>query len=303
MRKVITWSTAAFNENRIKTNCLYYAENLIRYFKYQTPFNLKYCIAGEMRGYYNNAYRTIKPGQFILVNAGTELSCQPAQEGTKALHAFFTDQMVRDVAQVWMNDEKHILDDPGIKAGAVHFFEHVFREPQLITSQMEAIARHISVSASSREDMLPDVFYSLLEAMFLHQTNISRQISQVNARSQVTREELFRRVTTAREFMHDQWQSELCLKTVARQACLSPYHFHRSFQEIFGESPMKWLRQLKLNHAKNLLASGQMNATETAAHCGFTDLFSFSKAFKRVWGVNPSAVAGLKNACSEKCNF
>jgi len=292
MRKVITWSTAEFKETQMDTNCLFYAENLIRYFRYQTPFNLKYCIAGEMRGYFNNEYRTLIPGQFIIVNAGTDLSCQPAKQGTKALHAFFTDQIIQEVAHVFLNDEKPILDDPQPKATPVHFFPNVYRGHQLIPSQMRSVARHISVSESSRRDLLPDIFYSLLESMFQFQADISEQINRVNARTHTTREELFRRVLTAKEFMHDSWQSDLSLNTVAQHACLSPYHFHRSFQEAFGQSPMKWFRHLKLSNAKDLLASGKMNVTEVALNSGFSDVFSFSKAFKREWGVSPSSISG-----------
>ncbi|MFN0173148.1 MAG: AraC family transcriptional regulator [Saprospiraceae bacterium] len=124
--------------------------------------------------------------------------------------------------------------------------------------------------------------------MFQFQEDISKQINRVNARTRTTREELFRRVLNAKEFMHDSWQSDLSLNTVAQQACLSPYHFHRSFQEAFGQSPMKWFRHLKLSYAKDLLASGKMNVTEVALNIGFADVFSFSKAFKRELGVSPS---------------
>lgn len=290
MRKVITWSTSEFQDTQIDTNCLFYAENLIRHFRYYTPFNLKYCIAGEMRGYFNNQYRSLKPGQFIIVNAGTDLNCQPAEVGTKAIHAFFTNQLVEEVAYVLQNKDGALLDAPEVKATTVHFFQDPCRDPQLIPTRMKAIAEQLSAAELSRQDLQPDIFYSLVESMFSNQADISRQINRLNARSGSTREELFRRVLKGKEFMCDSWQSDLNLSTVARQACLSPYHFHRIFLAAFGQPPMRWLRQFKLQKARAILASGQMSISQVALHCGFADVFTFSKAFKRVWGETPSSV-------------
>lgn len=123
------------------------------------------------------------------------------------------------------------------------------------------------------------------------QRTTRQQINAINARSSSTKEELYRRVLVAHSFMHDQWDAPLTLHEVARYACLSPYHFHRTFREIFGESPMLWFRKLKLEKAKDLLA--QYSVTEAALRCGYGDLVSFSKAFKRHWGVCPSTWVGM----------
>ena len=104
------------------------------------------------------------------------------------------------------------------------------------------------------------------------------------------RQELFRRVLIGKEYMLDQWDAKLGLPQIARHACLSPYHFHRTFREVYGPPPMKWFRKLKFEKAKELLRGGAMTVTEVALQCGFSDVFTFSKAFKREWGMNPSEV-------------
>ncbi|MBX2927811.1 MAG: helix-turn-helix transcriptional regulator [Saprospiraceae bacterium] len=63
-------------------------------------------------------------------------------------------------------------------------------------------------------------------------------------------------------------------------------------RQAFNEAPMCRFRQLKMEKARELLRMGKISVSETALHCGFGDVFSFSKAFKRAWGIPPSALQG-----------
>lgn len=291
MKKVITWSTAPFNERRMDANCLFYAENLIRYFNYTTPFTLKLCLAGEMRYQIGHQHNTVQPGGFFILNKGTELQCRPAMEGTKALHVFFTDELMTDVVRLYRSKENTLLDDPVVTPGPVHFFQHIYRSPQPLSQQLRAIVPFISTVRHSEDNVLPDIFYHLAETMMTLQSDVSKQMNKMKARNPATREELYRRVLKGREFMNSSWNMRLTLEEIARHSCLSPYHFHRSFTAAFGISPMKWLRQVKVDRAKSMLSAGAMSVTQVALQCGFNDVFSFSKTFKRELGVNPSGIA------------
>src|SRR5690606_37753328 len=117
-------------------------------------------------------------------------------------------------------------------------------------------------------------------------------IDKIKAGRPSTRQELYRRLLAARAFMYDHWDASLTLEEVAREACLSPYHFHRSFHEAFGAAPMQWFKKIKMEKAKMLLAAGGHSVSEAALCSGFADVAGFSKAFKRECGVSPSQALG-----------
>lgn len=48
------------------------------------------------------------------------------------------------------------------------------------------------------------------------------------------------------------------------------------------------LMEICLDFAKNMLCSGEYNVSQVAAQCGFSDIYYFSKVFKKEIGVNPS---------------
>ena len=151
-------------------------------------------------------------------------------------------------------------------------------------------------SGQNRSIASPDLFFTLAENLLGFHRQTKGQIDSINARQSHTRAELFRRVAAAREFMLDQPNATLSLDQVARYACLSPHHFHRTFREAFGESPMHWFRKVKLNQAKKMLES--QSASEVAFQLGYADLMGFSKAFKRQWGFSPSALRSVDGEMS-----
>jgi AraC family transcriptional regulator len=64
-----------------------------------------------------------------------------------------------------------------------------------------------------------------------------------------TRAELFRRVRRGQEYLHASASSDSDLAEIARQACLSPYHFHRAF----GQTPHQCRNRLRLGRARRML--------------------------------------------------
>ncbi|HRI61063.1 MAG TPA: helix-turn-helix transcriptional regulator [Saprospiraceae bacterium] len=292
MSKIVTWSTPKYSESSTahETDSLFFADDIIRYWKFRSPFSIKFCLEDAIRYVIGNQSTVVPPGGFFIANDGLEMECLPNNPGVKALIVFFTNDLIFDVNRNCLLEDKTLLDSPDSIAGPVDFFEHVYRQPHILSHQLRSLAQQMAVHNEPDHNLAPDVFYSLAENLFSLQWDTSRQIAQVNARSASTREELFRRVLHAKEWMHDHWNSELRLEQISHAACMSPYHFHRSFREAFGQSPMKWLCQLKLQKAKKMLETGGMSVTQVAFDCGYTDVFSFSKAFKRELGVSPSAV-------------
>jgi AraC-like DNA-binding protein len=75
---------------------------------------------------------------------------------------------------------------------------------------------------------------------------------------------------------------------VARHCALSEFHFFRSFKQAFGITPYRYLLNLRLEHSKKLL-EGNLPVKEIARQCGFADIFTYSKAFKRAYMLSPTA--------------
>ncbi len=75
---------------------------------------------------------------------------------------------------------------------------------------------------------------------------------------------------------------------VAETCRMSYSNFRRLFTECMGISPTKYLINKKIEYAKDLLATGQCNVSGAAYSVGYSDIYYFSRIFKKVTGYAPS---------------
>ena len=116
----------------------------------------------------------------------------------------------------------------------------------------------------------------------------NKTMPQRNSSSRLVNDETFRRLCRARDLLAEGFQSQIFLDTAAREACLSPFHFHRLFHSTFGETPHDFLTRRRMERARHLLASGEMTVTEVCLEVGYSSLGSFSSKFQSMVGVPPT---------------
>jgi AraC-like DNA-binding protein len=80
----------------------------------------------------------------------------------------------------------------------------------------------------------------------------------------------------------------ITVRDVARDAGISPFHFIRQFEAVFGATPHRFRTQARLERARTLLAAGQ-SVTEVCFAVGYSSVGSFSDLFSRSVGTAPSA--------------
>lgn len=81
----------------------------------------------------------------------------------------------------------------------------------------------------------------------------------------------------------------LRMEHLAARAGSSVSWFRKRFTAVFGTSPCAYLMNLRLSHAKSLLAADELSVGGIAAACGYSDVYAFSAAFKKYTGISPSA--------------
>ncbi len=90
--------------------------------------------------------------------------------------------------------------------------------------------------------------------------------------------------------LEQEFNKPLNLNEVASLACLSPYHFHRIFKAVMGETLNEYLRRLRLQHAADDLFYKKPPILEVALNYGFASSQSLAKAFRQHFDLTPSAI-------------
>jgi len=97
------------------------------------------------------------------------------------------------------------------------------------------------------------------------------------------------RLERAQDFARDNLDLDTTVADLARIAGFSPGRFSRHFHTWTGYAPMAWLRRLRVAHARTLLADLDLPVKEVARRVGFADPYHFSRVFRAVDGLAPTA--------------
>ena len=89
------------------------------------------------------------------------------------------------------------------------------------------------------------------------------------------------------DYIETHLDDRLTLTDLAGVACLSTYHFSRSFKQAVGVGPQRYVMQRRLERAKTLMRRTNQPLASIAQEAGFTDQSHLTAIFRREIGVTP----------------
>jgi AraC family transcriptional regulator len=103
-----------------------------------------------------------------------------------------------------------------------------------------------------------------------------------------TRSDYAMRLERVFRWLADHLDDTLDLARLADVAAMSPYHFHRIYHAMHGETAAETVRRLRLHRAAVELITGELPVTRIARRAGYGSQEAFTRAFKTAYGVPPA---------------
>lgn len=94
-------------------------------------------------------------------------------------------------------------------------------------------------------------------------------------------------VHMAKRYIHEHYNDKLTLSNIADHLNISPGYLSTSFSNYMNRTVSDYIAEVKIEHAKELIDSGQYLIYEIANQLGFENAYYFSKVFKKVTGMSP----------------
>ncbi|MEW6644126.1 MAG: AraC family transcriptional regulator [Pseudomonadota bacterium] len=96
------------------------------------------------------------------------------------------------------------------------------------------------------------------------------------------------RLNRVTAYIYDHLDDEIDLNRLAEIACLSPYHWHRIYHALHGETLATTVRRLRLHRAAGFLAHTSMTMDSIALKSGYSGVQAFTRAFHADYGMPPA---------------
>ncbi|WP_081321940.1 AraC family transcriptional regulator [Elizabethkingia miricola] len=95
------------------------------------------------------------------------------------------------------------------------------------------------------------------------------------------------RINKVIDHINNNLDHTMSLEELSAVACFSPFHFHRIFKTVTGETVKNFTNRLRMEKAARLLRFSKNRLTDIASACGFSDATSLSRLFRQNFGITP----------------
>ena len=254
-----------------------------------SPLSLKHTLQGEEWYKVDGTELKIDDRNFLIVNnEQTYSSYVQSKSEVESLCIFFKNGLFEEVFTYWNAQEDQLLDDPHL-IGPIDLSFVEKRYPmspdlkELLTSMRIKLVEDPFDALGFDSDI-----YQIMTRLVEVFAKTNQEIEKLPYKRRSTRYELYHRLHRAKDYIDSTYYQDLDLEDISKVACLSKYHFLRSFKSFFGQAPHQYINRLRLEKAKNLLRD-QMQISEISAMVGFRQESSFSRQFRKYEGCTPTA--------------
>jgi AraC family transcriptional regulator len=235
--------------------------------------SVKYVLQGEEVYRIDGRTRCVRPGEFLLVEAGAEFEVRtPRPDDTLGLCVYLG------------AGEPSPGRDELLGIGRVIGGSPI--DP--LAGLLGRYARLLAARPAAGPALARRIVHEVTAGAEDYLAAFAQRLERLGSVKRSTRVETLQRIERARSFIHARAGRSVTLGEIASHAALSRFHLTRSFTEAFGLPPLAYHRRLRLDAAARLLKADAASATAIAEQLGYGSLSAFTRAFRHNFGVPPS---------------
>jgi AraC family transcriptional regulator len=232
-------------------------------------------------------HHAVDETSYLVLNDGQNYAISiESRQPVESFCIFFAAGLAEDVQRNLSGEPGDLLDEPHSNDLApIRFFEKSYAHDLILSPALLRLRRD---HKNHEHEWIIEQLHSIVARLLRVHRRTRAETERLDNVRAATREELYRRVSRAGDYISAMFAEPVTLADVARAACLSPNHLLRSFRQVFGITPHQFLTERRVREAKRLLASTDLSVTEICLATGFESLGSFSSLFRKRYGVAPS---------------
>lgn len=244
--------------------------------------SVKVVLSGKEHYQIDGRFYLLDQNRFLVIDkyCSEEVTID-AQQEVKGVCLYPNKDLLNEIAQTRFSSYEDLLEKP-FENDEVKLMHNQYKLTENRTGKFLQQQIPFITQLSFREEFfdLNTFFTGLAECLIDDQLEVEGKLKQIATAKRSTKEELYRRVASAKNYITDNYNQNICLDELAQEAFLSKYHFTRAFKALSQLSPYQYLLQLRLQKAQELLAK-DYSYNETCLLVGFSNVKNLRKALKK----------------------
>ncbi|WP_299223438.1 AraC family transcriptional regulator [uncultured Psychroserpens sp.] len=248
---------------------------------HESPYSIKIALSGKEHYKVNSKALTISSGHFLLVNSGESIECTiDSKKEVEGKCIYIDNQVLNNVYNSVIKtnyfDDKKEDEQFNFISGKYNF------------DRNDHLSHLLNWFIDNRPVDLDAFYHELSFQLILHQKGVKQVLSKLNSIHRITQLELYHKAKVARAYINENYQEDISIDEISKEAGVSKFHLIRVFKKIYGITPYNMLVQTRLNKATELLLDKDLSIEEIALITGFKQRRTFTHSFKNEFGFCPS---------------
>lgn len=198
----------------------------------------------------------------------------PEMDGITLLRKLRTDERISHIPVILLTAKTSVDDElEGINVGADDYITKPF-SLKLLTAKISNILRQRKHLASY-----------LLKGTYNKPAEAIQELSE--PKIVITEQDELFLMNLRKDILENIDKSEFSIDDLARNANLSRRLFFSKVKSLSGLAPIEFVREVRLNHAAELISTQQYRIKEVVYMVGFSDVRYFAQCFKKTFGMTP----------------
>lgn len=255
---------------------------------HQSRFSIRMVNQGSQLYHVNGRKHLLSQENFLILNDGSTFENQVVDsDGAQGLVVSFNPQFLNEYHFIKKTSNEKLLDNPGdVAYHPYDFYENTYNRSHQLTGIAARISDHIALG-NHDELLYNHLFIEILDEITGIATDLEHRIDGLEAVKKSTKEELYRRVSTAKDYIDANLWEKIHLEKIAQVSCMSPFHFLRIFDEFFDETPYQYILRQRLKKSHSLLKNSALSLEQVMHKSGFENRRTFQRAFTKKYGLTP----------------
>lgn len=230
-------------------------------------------VKGRKRVYLQDESFAYDPANYLVLSTAAPVEIEQFATPEDPLLGFTV-----EINRLFLNEVLNQIQQPGIPEEPPRALGPSRLTQPLADAFLRLLhsAQDPAAAALLSPGILKEIHYHALQG---EQQPLLRAIAGENSR--------FSRVAEVLKQFQTGYSRKYTLEDIASIARMSISSLHRAFREVTSDSPIHYLKMIRLHKAKELLTAAELPAYLVAEQVGYESVSQFSREFKHAFGISP----------------
>ncbi|WP_434340954.1 AraC family transcriptional regulator [Motilimonas cestriensis] len=235
---------------------------------------------GDKRVHLNERAFSYGPGDYLVLGVPLPLECEAFSRDDQPIYGIAIDVDPHTLLQLVNQLEKHHANTTASVAPECGLVAERMDQAMLQTCErlLQSLLNHAEAEILG-EHLVTELIYRILTGP---RGNVLFNLAKQDGH--------YARVAKALTLVHQDYSQPLTVDNLAASASMSISAFHRAFRQVTLESPLQYLKKVRLNKAKELITLEGKRVNDAAHLVGYSSPSQFSREFKRHFQTTPKKI-------------